>query len=140
MSSNLTRQFKGELNNFDKKNIILTTTYDKVISGMLIGMGDDNSVIIADAVIGGEKHHRMFISGTVIAEIILGDAPFDMHGLRIELEKIFKKTGVRYFDDTRTIVVMDRYKVTESTVEGDGPVADRIRSIWQSYKSQTDSE
>jgi hypothetical protein len=62
-----------------------------------------------------------------------------MNKLKMELERVFKKTGVRYFEDTRTIMVMDRYKVTEESVDGDGPVADRIRRIWQSLKEEFSS-
>lgn len=137
MSTNLSRSYAAELNAFASKNVILTTTTGKVVNGVLIGLNpDDMNVILADAVVDGKSHKRIFLAGSTISEITLGEAPFDMNKLRMELERVFKKTGVRYFDDTRTILVMDRYKVTEDDVEGEGPVADRIRRIWQALRDE----
>ena len=33
---------------------------------------------------------------------------------------------------------MDRYKVTQEGVEGDGPVADRVRRIWDTFRQEAD--
>ncbi len=134
MSSNLGRAFATELNTFVQKNIVVKLRDGGIIMGRLIGLNSENfSLILGEALSAGKKHHRIFIAGDTVAEMTLGQAPFNMNKLREELEKIFKKSGVRYFDDTRTLVVMDRYRVTEEEVEGEGPVADRIRRIWQSF-------
>ncbi len=136
MSLNLARSFKNEMTGFLNKNVIITTVNGDTIRGVLLGMRDEDlSMILGDAVFNkNQKNHRLFVTGNVIATMTLGEEPFDILGLRIELEKVFKKTGVRYFPDSRTILVMDRYKVTEENVEGEGPIVDRIRSIWQQFK------
>ena len=137
MSINLTRNFKNELNTFAGKNVIIETISGKKIQGVLVGLNtDDMSVILGDATVNNERHHRIFLAGTTIAEVYLGEAPFDLLGLRTELEKVFKKSGVRYFEDTQTLLVMDRYKVTQEGVEGDGPVADRVRRIWDTFRAE----
>ena len=131
------RDIKKEL----KASQLLGSTKDgKKIQGLLIGMNDnDLSVIIGNAADDGDINHRTFISGSVIAKMTLGEIPFDIGSLRIELEKVFKKSGVRYFAESRTIVVMDRYRVTESSVEGDeGPIGDRIKRIWSNFKAEQD--
>ena len=140
MSLNLNKAFKTEMNAFVNKNVIVTTKDGKKIQGLLIGMNDnDLSVIIGNAADDGNTNHRTFISGSVIAKMTLGEIPFDIGSLRIELEKVFKKSGVRYFAESRTIVVMDRYRVTESSVEGDeGPIGDRIKRIWSNFKAEQD--
>lgn len=135
MSINLTRNFKTELNTFAGKNVIIQTTGGKMIQGVLVGLNtEDMSIILGEALVDNERHHRIFLAGTTIAEIYLGEAPYDLLGLRTELEKVFKKSGVRYFEDTQTLLVMDRYKVTQEGVEGDGPVADRVRRIWDTFR------
>lgn len=137
MSANLTRGYAAELASFASKNIIVKTTSGITIKGILMGLNpDDMNLILGDAVTDDQEHHRLFLSGHQVAEITLGERPFDMNKLKMELERVFKKTGVRYFDDTRTIMVMDRYKVTEEAVDGEGPVADRIRRIWSSLKDE----
>ena len=138
MSINLTRNFKNELNTFAGKNVIIETLDGKKVQGVLVGLNtDDMSLILGDAQIGNERHHRVFLAGSTIAQIYLGEAPFDLLGLRTELEKVFKKSGVRYFEDTQTLLVMDRYKVTQEGVEGDGPVADRVRRIWDKFQKDS---
>ena len=137
MSVNLNKNFKIELNTFAGKNVIIETISGKKIKGVLIGLNpDDMSLIVGDAVVDNQQHHRIFLAGQTVAEIYLGEAPFDIQGLRTELERVFKKSGVRYFEDTQTILVMDRYKVTEEGVEGEGPVADRVRRIWSNFREE----
>jgi small nuclear ribonucleoprotein (snRNP)-like protein len=138
VSLNLNKAFKTEMNAFVNKNVIIFTKEGDKIQGLLIGMSDtDLSVIIGNALVNGDKNHRTFVSGSVITKMTLGETPFDIAGLRMELEKVFKKSGVRYFPESRTIQVMDRYRVTETSVEGDeGPIADRIKRIWVNFKAE----
>ena len=141
MSVNLLKNYKSELNVFAGKHVIVQTTTGKKIKGVLIGINtDDMSIILGDAVADNQNHHRIFLSGSTVAEMYLGEAPFNIQGLKTELEKVFKKSGVRYFEDTQTILVMDRYRVTEEGVEGEGPVADRVRRIWSSYVDTLSSD
>ena len=141
MSANLSKNYKFELNVFAGKHVVIHTTTGKKVKGVLLGLNtDDMSVILGDAAVDNQIHHRIFLSGSTVAEMYLGEAPFNIQGLRTELEKVFKKSGVRYFEDTQTILVMDRYKVTEEGVDGDGPVADRVRRIWSSYVETLSSD
>ncbi len=80
--------------------------------------------------------HRICVNGDQIAEIFLEEAPFDLNGLKDELEQIFRRPGdVRIYDEAGLIVVLERVRVSESGVEGTGPVADRVRAIFNRYKS-----
>ncbi|MCY3410491.1 MAG: Lsm family RNA-binding protein [Candidatus Heimdallarchaeota archaeon] len=139
MSANLSRSFKTELASFLDKNVIVTTNDGKEISGILLGMKEDDlSLILSDCEIDNVKKHRLFISGSSISLITLGETPFDIFGLREELEKVFKKDGVRYYKETRTLMILDRYKVSEKGVEGPaGAVLDRISRIWSGFNSQS---
>ena len=142
VSLNLNKAFKTEMNAFVNKNVIIFTKEGDKIQGLLIGMSDtDLSVVIGNASVNGDKNHRTFVSGSVISKMTLGETPFDIGGLRMELEKVFKKSGVRYFPESRTIQVMDRYRVTEISVEGDeGPIGDRIKRIWANFKAEQEDK
>ena len=135
MSSNLVRDFKIELANFKQKNVIVTTKDGKVFSGILMGLKDEDlTLVLGDVDYNGEKQHRLILSGDMVYTVILGEVPFDIHGLREELEKVFKKDGVRFYPETRTLMILDRYKVSEKGVEGaEGAVLDRIKRIWSSF-------
>ena len=63
------------------------------------------------------------------------EAPFDLVGLTSELEKVFRQPGhVKFYEESGLIVVLDRVRVTEKGVEGTGPVADRVRAIYERFK------
>lgn len=133
--STVLRAFKTELGTFLNKNVIITTRDKKKISGILLGVKEDDlSMILSDAEFENEKQHRLIIHGDLIATVVLGEVPFDIFGLREDLEKVFKKDGVRYYKETRTLMVLDRYKVSEKGVEGpEGAVLDRIQRLWSGF-------
>lgn len=142
MSSNLSRTFKQELINFNQKSVIITTIDGKKATGILLGIRDEDlSLILSDCEINNEKYDRLMLRGNQIAFVTLGESPFDIFGLREELEKIFKRDSVRYYTETRTLVILDRYRVSEKGVEGpDGAVADRIKRVWSAFVKEGNSE
>jgi hypothetical protein len=40
---------------------------------------------------------------------------------------------VEFFEDSRIIRVLKKVRVTEDGVEGEGPLADRIRQVYDKY-------
>ena len=40
---------------------------------------------------------------------------------------------VRYIPEARVITVMERIRVTEKGVEGAGPIAERVRTIYERF-------
>lgn len=85
--------------------------------------------------------HRIALNGDLISEIYLEEAPFDLLGLKEELEQIFRRPGdVKVYDEAGLIVVLERVKVSETGVEGSGPVADRVRAIFNRYAQTQSSE
>lgn len=83
--------------------------------------------------------HKVFINVADVVEIILEDKPFDLKGLQVELEKVFRQPGhVKLYEESGLIVVLDRVRVSEKGVEGTGPVADRVRAIYDRFKAESD--
>ncbi|MBS7622009.1 Lsm family RNA-binding protein, partial [Candidatus Bathyarchaeota archaeon] len=56
----------------------------------------------------------------------------DMEEFARRLEEVFPKM-VRYIPEARVITVLERIRVTERGVEGTGPIADRVRSIFDKF-------
>ena len=50
-----------------------------------------------------------------------------------EYKITFSKNDVKDYDEAGLIVVLERVKVSETGVEGSGPVADRVRAIFDRY-------
>ena len=75
-----------------------------------------------------------------LKEIALLEKPFDLRLLAERIERVFPGM-VKLREDIGAIIVMDKIKVTESgVVEGTGPSADRVRSIYEDYISELKKE
>jgi len=134
------RNYLKEMQTFINKRVTLTTITDKTYSGELGGLHPDTfSCVLLKARDDETKaqFHKIFINGNQIKEIFLEEAPFDLRGLAMELEKIFRRPGdVKIYEEAGLIVVLERVRVSEDGVEGTGPVADRVQSIYERYVVQ----
>jgi len=127
------RAFQRELSRLLGK-LVKVSTEKKVYIGSLQGYHPGTlSVCLDNAVAGKETFHKVFISGSRVSEIALEEEPFDLAGLAEELDRIFPQGGVRLDAATGFILVLDRVKVTENGVEGTGPVADRVKIVFERF-------
>jgi len=135
LSSIAVGDFFKELTALLGSRIEVNTDIGKSYNGILKGFDRNTlSVVLADAKDNqGTYYHRIFIRGEKINEIIKAEEPFDIKGLYLELEKIFPPGEVEFFEDSRIIRVLKKVRVTEDGVEGEGPLADRIRQVYDKY-------
>jgi small nuclear ribonucleoprotein (snRNP)-like protein len=136
------RTYQKEIVAFTNKRVGVVLKDGKKYVGELKGVNPETlTCVLIKAKREGEttELHRICLNGDQVAEIYLEEAPFDLSGLKDELEQIFRRPGdVKVYDEAGLIVVLERVKVSESGVEGTGPVADRVRAIFERYaKTQT---
>lgn len=134
MSSN--RGYLLEINNLVNQKVVVQTKDNNTYTGILKGINEHLNLIMSDVVTETKKYYKLLISGDLVTYITLGDVPFDTLGLADELMRVFKSENVRIHEDSGTIIVMDRFRVNEEGVTGEGVVADRIRSIWNEFKKK----
>lgn len=132
------RKFFTEVAALADKTVAVTTTNGKTFNGTLIGINPDNmSLCLADA--KDESAilvHRMFLNGTIVAQVSSAEKPFDLKALAIRLEKVFP-TMVKLYEDKGFIWVMDKVKLTErGVVDGSGPAADRVQRVYEQFMSE----
>ena len=132
------RKFFTEVAALADKTVAVTTINGKTFNGTLIGINPDNmSLCLADA--KDESAilvHRMFLNGTIVAQISSAEKPFDLKALAIRLEKVFP-TMVKLYEDKGFIWVMDKVKLTErGVVDGSGPAADRVQRVYEQFMSE----
>ncbi|MEM0226721.1 MAG: Lsm family RNA-binding protein [Thermofilaceae archaeon] len=129
-----TRRFTSELSSLLDKHVVVRTTDGQSFEGTLLGYETSRyNIVLKDArAPSGETYPRLIIYGHAIAEIRLTEPPLDMEELARRLEEIFPKM-VKYVPEARVITVMDRIRVTDKGVEGTGPLADRVRSIFEKF-------
>lgn len=114
--------------------MVVRTVSGQSFEGTLLGYETSRyNVVLKDArAPSGEVYPRLIIYGHAIAEIRLTEPPLDMEELARRLEEVFPKM-IRYVSEARVITVMDRIRVTEKGVEGSGPLAERVKSIYEKF-------
>jgi len=133
------RKFFGEIAALLDKTVMVLTMDGKNYSGTLAGIDPETlSLCLSDAKDEkGRALHRIFLNGSVIAQIFTVEKPFDLKALSERLEKVFP-TMVRLYEDKGFIWVMDKIKVTEKgVVEGSGPAAERVQKVYDLFLSET---
>ena len=118
----------------------------KYWTGYLSAITTDSAgfVVLTKGIYKNEKDdflkevHKVFINIADVVHILLEEEPFDLKGLATELERVFRQPGhVKLYEESGLIVVLDRVKVNEKGVDGTGPVADRVRAIFNRFKNQS---
>jgi small nuclear ribonucleoprotein (snRNP)-like protein len=125
------RKFLGEIGSLIDKSVMVVTVDGKKYSGTLSGMDPDTlSLSLSDAKDEkGSITHKIFLNGSVLAQIFTIEKPFDLKALSERLEKVFP-TMVKLYEDQGFIWVMEKIKVTEKGItEGSGPIADRVQRV-----------
>ncbi len=132
------RRFFNEVGALIDKIVNVTTSDGKSYTGSLVGVNPDNlSLCLAEAKDDkGKLAHRVFLNGSVVAQILAIEKPFDLKALADRLEKVFP-TLVKLYEDKGFIWVMDKIKVTERGVtEGSGPAAERVQRVYDLFMSE----
>lgn len=129
------RKFFTEVAGLVDSSVVVVTSTGKTYGGTLVGVNPDSlSLCLADVKGEGDAVlHRVFLNGSVVAEILSVEKPFDLKALSERLEKVFP-TMVRLYEDNGFIWVMDKVKVTEKgVVEGSGPAAERVQRVYEHF-------
>jgi small nuclear ribonucleoprotein (snRNP)-like protein len=132
------RKFFTEVGSLIDKAVMVVTMDGKSYNGSLVGINPDNlSLCLAEAKDEkGRAIHRVFLNGSVVAQILAVEKPFDLRALAERLEKVFP-TLVRLYEDKGFIWVMDKVKVTEKgVIEGTGPAAERVQKVFGQFISE----
>ncbi len=132
-----TRRYTSEMTSLLDKIVTVKTTSGKKYTGKLLGFDmNRGDVVLGDATDeSGETYVRIFIYSHVIAEIYTKTPPLDMEELARRLERFFPRM-VKYIPEARTIIIMDRIKVTDEGVTGTGPLAEKVRRIYEEFVAE----
>ena len=135
--------FNKELADLKGKYITIVSTTGKTFNGMLKAWNPDTfDVCLSNVIEGKNSYFKVFLRGPVISEILVTEQPFDLPALASELQERLNllEADVKIFEDARMIQVLNKVKVTEKGVEGTGPVADRVRAVFDSFMAALEEE
>lgn len=126
------RSFNRELTAVVGATIEVATKDGKTYSGILKGIDLNTlSIVLSDVadLKDGSKIPKIFIYGNSIVSFSVAEKEVSLEGLARELEKTFPPGGVRFFEDTGVIVVMNKIRITPEGVDGSGPLYERVAVI-----------
>lgn len=136
--------FNKELSNLIGKYITVITTTDKHFEGKLKTYHPDTFDLCLTNVKKEEEetYFKVFLRGNVISEILISEQPFDLQALANELRTKLNllEADVKIFEDARMVQVLNKVKVSEKGVEGTGPVADRVRVVFDEFMESLEEE
>ncbi|MHA1170635.1 MAG: Lsm family RNA-binding protein [Candidatus Heimdallarchaeota archaeon] len=128
--------FNKELADLKGKYITVVSTTGKSFNGLLKAWNPDTfDLCLSNVNEGKNSYFKVFLRGPIISEILISEQPFDLKGLALELQERLNllEADVKLYEDARMIQVLNKVKVTEKGVEGTGPVADRVRVVFEQF-------
>jgi small nuclear ribonucleoprotein (snRNP)-like protein len=127
-------RFFGEFTKMLNSNVkVITekTTY----TGVLLGYDRETMAIcLKDATDAeGTIYKKLVIYGRIISEIIETKKAFDLKKLAEDLQVMFPRGEVKLDSEADAIIVLNKIKVTEKGVQGSGPLAERVRTVYDKF-------
>ncbi|MHA1586639.1 MAG: Lsm family RNA-binding protein [Candidatus Heimdallarchaeota archaeon] len=135
--------FNKELADLKGKYITAVTTTGKSFNGLLKAWNPDSfDLCLSNVNEGKNSYFKVFLRGPIISEILISEQPFDLGRLALELQERLNllEADVKLYEDARMIQVLNKVKVTEKGVEGTGPVADRVRVVFEQFMERLAEE
>ncbi|MCP8320340.1 MAG: Lsm family RNA-binding protein [archaeon] len=114
------------------RRVAIETSEGRVYEGDLVGIDEKLNVILNNVLGAGEKVYKIVLNSDFIKEMRLVEKPFDLKALAERLNRVFPGL-VKLREDIRSIIVMDKIKVTEQGVEGSGLAAERVKSVFDEF-------
>lgn len=141
MSKEAQRKFLLDLAELLERSVVIVTKDGKVFEGVLSGFDHPSlNVSLLDVKVSDKTYPKVIIKGDVIAEIIAKEKPlFDAREFAKILERYFPNL-VKVYEETGIVVIGEKIKVTEKGVEGVGPIADRVRKLFNDYIESKEKE
>lgn len=127
-------RFFGEFTKMLNSNVkVITekTTY----TGVLLGYDRETmAVCLKDATdTEGTIYKKLVIYGPKISEIIETKKAFDLKKLAEDLQVMFPRGEVKLDTEADAIIVLNKIKVSEKGVQGSGPLAERVRTVYDKF-------
>jgi small nuclear ribonucleoprotein (snRNP)-like protein len=129
------RMFFDEFSKLLRSTVTVIMMDGKTYVGNLEGYSPETmSICLTDAKDDNEKNiPKVFLNGSVVAQILAIEKPFDLKGLAERLERVFPRM-IRTYEGIGVIVVMDKIRVSaEGILEGSGPAAERVQRVYDEF-------
>jgi small nuclear ribonucleoprotein (snRNP)-like protein len=127
------KRFVAELNNVIGREVQVVLSNGEVYRGTLHAVDTQLNIVLSNAVgKTGEKYDKIFIMYRYIIHIDSIQRRIDLREFAKYAEKVFPGM-VKYVEETNTVLIGDKVRVSEIGVEGVGPVAERAKRLFEEF-------
>jgi len=134
------KRFTDEFNSVLDKTVRVITSHGSYEGKLVAYSSGDYSLWLAGAKNEqGNILPKLFIHGNSILRIELVEAGPDMSKLAERLNRLFPNL-VSYIRESDTILVMDRIRVTQEGVFGEGPAAEKVRRVYEEFMREEEAK
>jgi Small nuclear ribonucleoprotein (snRNP) homolog len=127
------KRFVAELNNVMGREVQVVLANGEVYRGVLTAVDTQLNIVLSNAVSKtGEKYSRVFIMYRYIIHIDSVERRIDLREFAKYAEKVFPGM-VKYIEETNTVLIGDKVRISEIGVEGVGPVAERAKRLFEEF-------
>jgi small nuclear ribonucleoprotein (snRNP)-like protein len=127
------KRFVAELNNVIGREVQVVLSNGEIYRGVLHAVDTQLNIVLSNAVgKTGEKYDRIFIMYRYIIHIDSIQRRIDLREFAKYAEKMFPGM-VKYVEETNTVLIGDKVRVSEIGVEGVGPVAERAKRLFEEF-------
>ncbi len=136
VASPITARYVAEIKTLIGRRVEVYTSQGRRYRGSVSALNPETLTLVLSNAVDLDKdveYPLVVINGSSVSEVLLAEHLFDLRSLAERLEKYFPRM-VRYDEVARVIVVAGTVKVGEDgIIEGTGPIAERVRSIYEEY-------
>ena len=118
------------------KKVAVETSDSHTIQGILVGVGEKMDLILSEPVGVDESVIKMVLNGDFVKEIKLLEKPFDLRALSERLNRVFPGM-VSLREDVQIITVMDKIRVSEQGVVGEGLASDKVKGVFDEFARES---
>jgi len=118
------------------KKVAVETSDSRTIQGILVGVDEKMDLILNKPVGVDESVIKMVINGDFVKEIKLLEKPFDLRALSERLSRVFPGM-VSLREDVQIITVMDKIRVSEQGVVGEGLASDKVKGVFDEFTRES---
>jgi len=130
------RKFMAELTSLLDTIVSVRTADGRTITGRLVGFHPATlSICLWEAKVEGTDTviPKLFLNGARVVELWSAEKPFPLRSLRDRLASALGYEHVVLREEEGAIIVAGRVKVSKEGVEGRGPLAERVRKIYEEF-------
>jgi small nuclear ribonucleoprotein (snRNP)-like protein len=127
------KRFVAEINNLLGKEVAVGLSNGDEYRGVFHAVDSQLNIILINVTTrNGLKFSKSILLSNYIIYINSVEKELDLRGFAKYAEKYFPGM-VRYIEESNIVMIGDKVRVSEIGIEGSGPLAERVRQIYEEY-------